>query len=105
MNTIRMGQSTMKRCWSTLRLVVRVVEDWRENEILWDECWLTTGGVLENSGRCLEYFGTLGSWFHLKKTSTHNEVNFQDGRENSDYVWKIGGPTRSSVCESGGREG
>ena len=47
---------------------------------------------------------TLGSWFHWKKTSTHNEVNFLDGREKSDYVWKIGGHTRSSVCESGWRE-
>ena len=59
LSTIRRGRSTMKRGWSTLRLVVRVVEDWGENEMLLDECWLTMGGVLENSGRCLEYSGTL----------------------------------------------
>ena len=27
--------------------------------MFWDECWITMGGVLENSGRCLEYSGTL----------------------------------------------
>ena len=54
LSTIRRGWSIMKRGRSTLRLVVRVVEDWGENEMLWDECWLTTGRVLENSGRCLE---------------------------------------------------
>ena len=51
----------MKRGWSTLRLVVRVVEDWGENEMLldeyvglrWEEFWKTQGGVWSTLGRCV----------------------------------------------------
>ena len=50
LGTIRRGRSILKRVWSTLQLVLRVFEDWGENEMLLDECWLTMGRVFENSG-------------------------------------------------------